>query len=120
MPVLFSLQGAGREKKFLASHLGATVALSLPPAPLKVSVAERHHLAFLQDTDNLASLQALAKQFFAQEVTIQFVTATVDAAPSVAVDGSNSGGAVDDRSEMVKEALRIFGGSVRSVRRENT
>ena len=109
----------GREKKFLASHLGATVALSLPPAPLKVSVAERHHLAFLQDTDNLASLQDLAKQFFAQEVTIQFVTSTVDAAPSVAVDGSSSG-AVDDRSEMVKEALRIFGGAVRSVRRENT
>ena len=110
----------GREKKFLASHLGATVALSLPPAPLKVSVAERHHLAFLQDTDNLASLQDLAKQFFAQEVTIQFVTSTVDAAPSVAVDGSSSGGAVDERSEMVKEALRIFGGAVRSVRRENT
>src|SRR6185295_7260313 len=53
----------GTEKKFLASHLGATVALSLPPAPLKVSVAERHHLGFLQDADNLAALRELAKRF---------------------------------------------------------
>ena len=110
----------GKEKKFLASHLGATVALSLPPAPLRLSVAERHHLAFLQDADNLASLRDLAKQFFAQEVTIQFVASAADGAVDVAVDASNTGAAVDDRSEMVKEALRIFGGSVRSVRRENS
>jgi DNA polymerase III subunit gamma/tau len=107
----------GKEKKFLASHLGATVALSLPPAPLRLSVAERQHLAFLQDADNLASLRDLAKQFFAQEVTIQFVASAADGAVDVAVDASNTG---DDRSEMVKEALRIFGGSVRSVRRENS
>ena len=110
----------GKEKKFLASHLGATVALSLPPAPLRLSVAERHHVAFLQDADNLASLRDLAKQFFAQEVTIQFVPSAADGAVDVAVDASNTGAAVDDRSEMVKEALRIFGGSVRSVRRENS
>ena len=110
----------GKEKKFLASHLGATVALSLPPAPLRLSVAERHHVAFLQDADNLASLRDLAKQFFAQEVTIQFVASAADGAVDVAVDASNTGAAVDDRSEMVKEALRIFGGSVRSVRRENS
>jgi DNA polymerase-3 subunit gamma/tau len=107
-----------KEKKFLASHLGATVALSLPPAPLKVSVAERHHLAFLQDADNLASLRELAKRFFAQDVTVQFV-ASAEAAPAITPE-SSTGGAVDDRSEMVKEALRIFGGSVRSVRREST
>ena len=108
----------GREKKFLASHLGATSAVSLPPAPLKVSVAERHHLGFLQDADNLASLRALAKQFFGQDVTIQFVASTGDSAPAITADASATGGAAGDRSEMVKEALRIFGGSVRSVRRE--
>ena len=110
----------GMEKKFLASHLGATVALSLPPALLKVSVAERHHLGFLQDADNLAALRELARRFFAQEVTIQFVASGVDAVPSGNADESRAGGAADDRSEMVKEALRIFGGSVRSVRRENS
>jgi len=109
----------GTEKKFLASHLSATVALSLPPAPLKVSVAERHHLGFLQDADNLAALRELAKRFFAQEVTIQFVASGADTAPSGNTDALRAGTAADERSEMVKEALRIFGGSVRSVRREN-
>ena len=109
----------GKEKKFLASHLGAAVALSLPPAPLKLSVGERHHLGFLQDVDNLASLRGLAKDFFAQEVAIQFVASPSAAGTAMMVDGSSTSGAVDDRSEMVKEALRIFGGSVRSVRREN-
>ena len=109
----------GMEKKFLASHLGATVALSLPPAPLKVSVAERHHLGFLQDADNFAALRELAKRFFAQDVTIQFVATGADVAPAGNADASSAGIAADDRSEMVKEALRIFGGSVRSVRREN-
>ena len=108
----------GREKKFLASHLGATSAVSLPPAPLKVRIAERPHLGFLPDADNLASLRALAKQFFGQDVTIQFVASTGDSAPAITADASATGGAAGDRSEMVKEALRIFGGSVRSVRRE--
>jgi len=110
----------GTEQKFLASHLGATVPHALPPAPIKISVAERHHLGFLQDADNLAALRELAKRFFAQEVTIQFVASGVDAVPSGNADESRAGSAADDRSEMVKEALRIFGGSVRSVRRENS
>lgn len=109
----------GKEKKFLASHLGETVALSLPPAPLKVSVAERHHLSYLQDGDNLGALRELAKRFFAQDVNIQFVAAAVEAAPAATSGTARTEGAADERSEMVKEALRIFGGSVRSVRREN-
>jgi DNA polymerase-3 subunit gamma/tau len=109
----------GKEKKFLASHLGTSAALSLPPAPLKVSVAERHHLGFLNDADNLAALRQLAKRFFAVDVAIQFVAAAVDAAPLAGSDAAPSVRAAEDRSEMVKEALRIFGGAVRSVRREN-
>jgi hypothetical protein len=110
----------GTEQKFLASHLGVTVPHALPPAPIKISVAERHHLGFLQDADNLAVLRELAKRFFAQEVTIQFVPAGVDAAPAGNAEAPRPGAAADDRSEMVKEALRIFGGSVRTVRRENS
>ncbi len=109
----------GKEKKFLASHLDTSAALSLPPAPLKVSVAERHHLGFLNDADNLASLRELAKRFFGVDVTIQFVAVAVDAAPLASSDAARTEGAAEERSEMVKEALRIFGGSVRSVRREN-
>ena len=110
---------SARKKRFLAPHLGTCSALSLPPAPFKVSVAERHHLGFLNDTDNLASLRELAKRFFGVDVTIQFVAAAVDVAPPASSDAARTEGAAEDRSEMVKEALRIFGGSVRSVRREN-
>ncbi|MGZ8488651.1 MAG: DNA polymerase III subunit gamma/tau, partial [Candidatus Binatia bacterium] len=109
----------GKEKKFLASQLAASAALSLPPAPLKISVAARHQLGFLNDADNLAALRELAKRFFGVDVTIQLVAAAVDAAPLAGSDTARTEGAVEDRSEMVKEALRIFGGSVRSVRREN-
>jgi hypothetical protein len=99
--------------------LGASSALSLPPAPLKVSVAERHHLGFLNDADNLAELGELAKRFFGVDAIIQFVAAAGEVAPLTSLDGARAEGAAEDRSEMVKEALRIFGGSVRSVRREN-
>ena len=108
-----------KEKKLLASHLGASAALSLPPEPLKVSVAERHHLGFLNDADNLAELGELAKRFFGVDAIIQFVAAAGEVAPLTSLDGARAESAAEDRSEMVKEALRIFGGSVRSVRREN-
>jgi hypothetical protein len=81
---------------------------------MKIGVSERHHLAFLQDSDNLATLRELAKSFFAQEIAVQVVQ--LAAAES---GGAPSASAGDERSPMVKEALRIFGGAVRHVRREN-
>jgi DNA polymerase-3 subunit gamma/tau len=104
----------GKEKKFLASHLEAGTALELGAGRMKIGVSERHHLAFLQDSDNLATLRELAKSFFAQEVAVQVVQ--LAAAES---GGAPSASAGDERSPMVKEALRIFGGAVRHVRREN-
>jgi hypothetical protein len=83
---------------------------------MKIGVSERHHLAFLQDSDNLAALRELAKSFFAQEVTVQVVQLAA-AESGRAPAGAPSAG--DERSPMVKEALRIFGGAVRNVRREN-
>ncbi len=53
----------GKEKKFLASHLESAVALELPPGPLKIGVGERHHLSFLQDSDNLATLKNWRRDF---------------------------------------------------------
>ena len=61
----------GKEKKFLASHLASAIALELPPSPLKIGVGERHHLSFLQDSDNSATLKELAKRFFAGDVGVQ-------------------------------------------------
>jgi hypothetical protein len=110
----------GKEQKFLASHLDRAAALSLPPGQLKIAVSERHHLAFLQDGDNLATLKDLARRFFAQEVSVQISNDLSSAAPGAAEpgDGAPVSGAAE-RSDMVKEALRIFGGSIRNVRREN-
>ena len=107
----------GKEKKFLASHLEAGTALELGAGRMKIGVSERHHLAFLQDSDNLATLRDLAKSFFAHEITVQVVQ--VSAAESgLTSTSAPSASANDERSPMVKEALRIFGGSVRNVRRD--
>jgi len=110
----------GKEKKFLASHLDAATAQSLPPGQLKIAVSERHHLVFLQDSDNLATLKDLAKRFFAADVAVQISAMLSDRVDASADRGaSGSASPAGERSEMVKEALRIFGGSVRTVRREN-
>jgi DNA polymerase-3 subunit gamma/tau len=107
-----------REKKFLASHLASSTALSLPPDPLKIAVAERHHLAFLQDNDNFAALKELAARFFGQNVAVQ-IAGVPGESPARGSENQPAADASDDRSPIVKEALRIFGGSIRNVRREN-
>jgi hypothetical protein len=111
----------GKEKKFLASHLESSAAFELPPGQLKIGVAERHHLNYLQDPDNLAALKNLAKRFFGDEVAVLITAA--DSESPVGQSGSISAGAMnpgDEGSPMVKEALRIFGGSIKTVRRENS
>ncbi len=110
----------GKEQKFLASHLDSGTALTLPPGQLKITVSERHHLAFLQDGDNLALLRDLARRFFAQEVSVQIASEFSAPTPGAAERGmSELASPAEERSDMVKEALRIFGGSIRNVRREN-
>ncbi len=108
----------GREKRLFSSYLESASAVGLPPDPVKITVGERYHLAFWQDEDNLATLKDLAKRFFSRDVALQIV-----GAPSEILGSAPSANfltnAVDERSPMVKEALRIFGGSVRNVRREN-
>ncbi|HSE90169.1 MAG TPA: DNA polymerase III subunit gamma/tau [Candidatus Binatia bacterium] len=110
----------GREKKFLASHLEAGIALELPPGQLKIGVAERHHLNYLQDADHLSMLKDLAKRFFGDEVAVHITAADPE---SFSRKGEPTGTGTmspgDEGTPMVKEALRIFGGSIKTVRREN-
>ncbi len=109
----------GREKKFLASHLDASKALELPPQRLRIGVSERHHLAFLLDGDNLIALKELANSFFAQDVNVQIVNMTSERTSGGTEAASAARpNAADERTPMVKEALRIFGGSVRNVRKD--
>jgi DNA polymerase III subunit gamma/tau len=111
----------GKEKKFLASHLEASAAFELLPGQLKIGVAERHHLNYLQDPDHLAALTNLAKRFFGDDVAVLITAA--DSESPVRQSGSMVAGAMnpgDEGGPMVKEALRIFGGSIKTVRRENS
>jgi DNA polymerase-3 subunit gamma/tau len=106
----------GKEKKFFPAHLETARPLELPPGRLRIGVSERSHLAFLLDADNLATLKEEAKKFFGQEVNVQIVN--LEAAGD-APELPSPGNPADERSPMVSEALRIFGGSVRTVRRDN-
>jgi DNA polymerase III subunit gamma/tau len=109
----------GTEKRFLAPYLESAMAVGVPPDPLKISIGERYHLAFWQDEDNLTALNDLAKRFFSTDVSLQIVGAPSYGSSTVATTTNVSTKPDEERSPMVKEALRIFGGSVRNVRREN-
>jgi DNA polymerase III gamma/tau subunit len=109
-----------KQKRFLGSHLQSGVALELSPGQLKIGVTERHHLNYLQDAENLSALKGLAKQFFDDDLAISLTAVGADSLPR----GETAPGAAlsraEEKSEMVKEALRIFGGAVKTVRRENS
>ena len=109
----------GTEKRFLSPYLESAMAVGVPPDPLKISIGERYHLAFWQDEDNLTALKELAKRFFSTDVSLQIVGAPSYGSSTVATTTNVSIKPDEERSPMVKEALRIFGGSVRNVRREN-
>jgi DNA polymerase III gamma/tau subunit len=105
----------GKQKKLLASHLESATPVELSSQELQIGVAERHHLSYLQDAENAAALRALAQEFFASPLTVGIVAISAENAtpPEGNVTQAN------ERTPIVKEALRIFGGSVRTVRRDN-
>jgi hypothetical protein len=110
----------GKEKKFLASHLQAGTVIELPPAQLTVGVIERHHLNYLQDPDNLTALKGFAKRFFGDDVAIVITGMDPEGTGRKSESiGSGAGNSEGEGSSMVKEALRIFGGSIKTARREN-
>jgi DNA polymerase III subunit gamma/tau len=103
----------GKEKKLLASHLESGSAVAIAPESLTIGIAEKHHLNYLQDFENMTLLRSFAKRFFSREMTIQLTQ--LDAAPAKSQQqGPLASG--ESGSEMVKEALRIFGGSIKGVR----
>ena len=108
-----------QEKKGLASHLGQVRPLELPPGQLIIGVEDRYHLSYFQDPENISLLKDLARHFFSGEVTV-----TVSRLPSKAQVSKGEAAdpaepVKDEGSDVVKEALRIFGGSIKGVKREN-
>ncbi len=108
-----------QEKKFLASHLETAKVLELVPGRLSIGVSERLELSFLQDAENFAALKTIANHFFSQDTSIEAkLVMERSTAKEPAPDSPGVASAVAERSEMVNEAVRIFGGTVRSVRRD--
>ena len=68
----------------------------------------------------MSVLKNLAKRFFGDDVAVQITAADPE---SLGRKGETVGAGTmspgDEGSPMVKEALRIFGGSIKTVRREN-
>ncbi|TAJ97895.1 DNA polymerase III subunit gamma/tau [bacterium] len=111
-----------REKKVLASHLERVRPLEVPPGPLKIGVEDRYHLSYLQDPENLSSLKDLARRFFSCEVAVgiaSVVPQRVEAKNEARHPADSAESYNDKGSDIVKETLRIFGGTVKGVKREN-
>jgi DNA polymerase-3 subunit gamma/tau len=108
----------GKEKKLLATHLESANLMEISAGQMKIGIAERHHLSYLQDAETLSVLKALAKRFFSAEVAIAVAptappAVTEESAPLSGLATTESG------SELAREAARIFGGTIRTVRRDN-
>ncbi len=96
-----------QEKKFLAVHLEQARPLALPPGPLTLGVEERH-LNYLQDPEHLSLLKDFARRFFSAEVSVSI--APLEEKKPRSEEAKNDPEAGND---VVREALRIFGGSVK-------
>jgi len=107
-----------QEKKFLASHLEQARPLALPPERRALEVEGRHHLNYLQDPENLNALKEIARRFFSADVPVSLVAVQENKQRSEEgkIDAGR-GGSEEAANDVVQEALRIFGGSVRQVKR---
>lgn len=102
-----------QQRKFLAIHLAEVEPLALPPGPMSLGVEGRHHLTYLQDPENLSALKEFARQFFSTDVAITLSLLQEKRARSETGNADSAGGMTD----MVREAHKIFGGSVKPVKR---
>jgi len=111
-----------REKRGLGSHLEQVRPLELSPGSLKIGVGERYHVSYFQDPENLALLKDLADRFFTGEVAVSVVPLAAkkqggtEVAPQAA---AASVSAPAEAGDVVQEALRILGGSIKEIKREN-
>jgi DNA polymerase-3 subunit gamma/tau len=104
-----------KEKKFLASHLEQVRPLEFPPGPLKIAVEDRHHLSYLQDRENLSMLKDFASRFFSSDVKVVISPSTIKS-PGADQGSDLSKTTTGGGGDVVEEALRIFGGSIKEVK----
>lgn len=111
------------EKKFLASHLEKVRPLELPPGRLMIGVEDRHHYSYLQDPENLSLLKDFACRFFSGEVAVA-VTPMVSKKQDSKVEAMSPARPTklardEAKDDKVEEVRRIFGDSIKVIRRED-
>lgn len=108
-----------KDKKFLASHLENVRPLEISTEEIKIGVEERHHLSYLRDAENLALLKDFARRFFSGEVNVVVSPLSSKGQGGEGETANSAPLAKREEGDMVTEALRIFGGSVKEVKRES-
>ncbi len=103
-----------KEKRFLASHLEKASPLEFPPGTLEIGVEDRHHLTYLQDRENLSMLKDLANRFFSGDVKVMISPTIKPRESQQGTDASKT--TAGEAGDVVEEALRIFGGSIKEVK----
>jgi DNA polymerase-3 subunit gamma/tau len=103
-----------REKKLLGSYLEKVTPVNFVPGEIKIESDDR--LGYLRDPENIAFLKDFARRFFSRETIVSvFAPAAknpADAGPGGTTEKTASAESVD----MVQEAMRVFGGSIKEVR----
>ncbi len=106
------------EKKGLGAHLDQAGVLEIGPRRLTIAAGEKYQLSYLQDPENLTLLKDLARRFFSSDVAVSVTPAGIEKPDDDrrAAEPIKSG---DGGSDLVQEALRIFGGSIRETKKGN-
>lgn len=111
-----------KEKRFLGSYLERVVPVEVSAGRLRIGVEDRHHLKYLEDPENLALLKTLARRFFNGDVAVTVAAAASTGgetgAVAIAEEPSPASGA--GHADRVEDVLRIFGGSIKEIKRENS
>jgi DNA polymerase-3 subunit gamma/tau len=102
-----------KEKKLLGSYLEKVTPVNVVPGEIKIESDDR--LGYLRDPENIAFLKDFARRFFSRE-TIVSVFAPPAKNPAETDNSGTAKAASAENIDMVQEALRIFGGSIKEVR----
>lgn len=98
------------QKKFLAVHLQQARPLEVSETRLGIGIMDGAHMRYLRDAENFGELTALARQFFSPGIVV-----TLQALSGESQDSGDqtAAGQAGDPEDLVQEALRIFGGSLK-------
>lgn len=106
-----------QEKKFLAVHLEQARPLKMPPGKLEIGVEDRHRLSYLQDPENLSLIRNFARRFFAEDVPVAVLSLAGGKPQKEPERTGRPEEGTHQEKEVVQEALRIFGGSIKAVKK---